>query len=118
MYKTFTDMPIWQKAMDLAVKVFKITTSLPKSEDYGLTSQIRRSANSVSANLSEGFGRRTNRDKCKFYIIARGSAFEVQNHLLYGMKIEYFKKIDVEHLIIEYNDLIYDLNKLIKSLRN
>ena len=50
MYKTFEDMPVWQKAMDLAVSIFEITEKLPKKEDYGLTSQIRRSAFSVSAN--------------------------------------------------------------------
>lgn len=117
MYKNFSEMPVWQKAMDLAVEIFKLSSNLPRSEDYGLTSQLRRAANSVSANLSEGFGRKTIKDKCQFYIIARGSAYEVQNHLIYGMKIKYFKEIDVEHLINEYNELIYNLNKLIKSLR-
>ena len=111
-------MPVWQNAMDLAVEVFHIASALPKSEDYGLTSQIRRSANSVSANISEGFGRNTNKDKCQFYIIARGSAFETQNHLIYGRKVNYFQQNQVEKLTSKYNDLIHDLNKLIKSLRN
>ena len=118
MYKNFTDMPVWQNAMSLSVEIFKISSKLPRSEDYGLTSQIRRSANSISANISEGFGRNTNKDKCHFYIIARGSAFETQNHLTYGHKIEYFNAEAVSDLIDKYNDLIYDLNKLIKSLRN
>jgi len=118
MYHNFSDMPVWQNAMELSVEVFKITISLPRSEDYGLISQIRRSANSVSANISEGFGRNTNKDKCHFYIIARGSAFETQNHLIYGMKVSYFKQPQVKKIILQYNDLIYDLNKLIKSLRN
>lgn len=104
--------------MNIAVEVFKISLKLPRSEDYGLTSQIRRSANSVSANISEGFGRNTNRDKSKFYIIARGSAFETQNHLIYGQKIGYFELEISNNLIDKYNELIHDLNKLIKSLRS
>ena len=50
-------MPVWTKAMDIAVEVFFISDSLPRKEDYALTSQIRRSAESISANISEGFGR-------------------------------------------------------------
>jgi four helix bundle protein len=52
---SFEQMPVWQKAMDLAVKVHSITSTLPKSEDYGLTSQMRRSAVSISDNIAEGF---------------------------------------------------------------
>ena len=50
-------MPVWQKAHQLSIEIFKITANLPRSEDYGLTSQIRRSSNSVPANIAEGFGR-------------------------------------------------------------
>ncbi len=57
MYKSFKDMPIWQEAMEIAEKVFYITDNLPKKEDYGFTSQIRRSALSISANISEAYGR-------------------------------------------------------------
>ena len=59
MYKSFRDMPVWQKALDLSDIVFLLTVSLPKSEDYGLTSQLRRSSNSVTGNIAEAFGRKT-----------------------------------------------------------
>lgn len=117
MYKNFTEMPVWKKSMELSTEIFKISSGLPKAEDYGLTSQLRRSANSISANISEGFGRNSNKDKCQFYIVARGSAFETQNHLLYGSKVGYFNNNKVNILINGYKDVIYDLNKLIKSLR-
>jgi four helix bundle protein len=90
-YKSFTEMPVWQKALKLATEVFKLSVMLPRSEDYGLTSQIRRSSNGVGACISEGFGRRTKKDKSNFYIIARGSCFETQNHLLYGNSVAYFE---------------------------
>ena len=115
-YKSFTEMPVWQSAHELSAEIFKLTLILPKSEDYGLTSQIRRSSNGISACISEGFGRSTNKDKSNFYIVARGSAFETQNHLLYGNKVGYFDLIEVQRLLAEYDALIHDLNKLLKSL--
>ncbi len=109
-------MPVWQKAHRLAAEVFNLTVDLPRSEDYGLTSQIRKSSNGVAGCISEGFGRRTKRDKSNFYIIARGSSFETQNHLLYGNKVGYFES-QITHLLFnEYDELIFELNKLIKSL--
>ena len=68
-------MPVWQKAHKLAIGVFNLTINLPRSEDYGLTSQIRKSSNGVPACIAEGFGRSTKRDKSNFYVIARGSFF-------------------------------------------
>jgi len=109
-------MEVWKNANRLSLQVFKLSQELPRSEDYGLTSQIRRSANSISANLAEGFGRRTKKDKAYFYIIARGSVFETQNHLHYGLNVGYFKHDSTIEMINEYNKVIHDLNKLIKSL--
>ena len=115
-YKSFTEMPVWQEAHSLAIEAFKLTIGLPKSEDYGLTSQIRKSSNGAAACIAEGFGRSTKKDKSNFYIIARGSCFETQNHLLYGNKIGYFDLNVAQRLCKEYDDLIYDLNKLLKFL--
>jgi four helix bundle protein len=115
-YKSFIEMPVWQKAHKLAAEVYNLTVDLPRSEDYGLTSQIRRSSNGVAACISEGFGRSTKRDKSNFYIIGRGSSFETQNHLLYGNKVGYFETLITNRLFKEYEDLIFDLNKIIKSL--
>jgi len=107
-YKSFTEMPVWQKAHKLAIEVFNLTINLPRSEDYGLTSQIRKSSNGVAACIAEGFGRSTKRDKSNFYIIARGSSFETQNHLLYGNKVGYFESQITQRLYKEYNDLIFE----------
>ncbi|HUW93624.1 MAG TPA: four helix bundle protein [Bacteroidales bacterium] len=117
MYKSFRDMPVWQKANQLSIEILKLTIGLPRSEDYGLTSQIRKSSNGVSACIAEGFGRRTKKDKSSFYIIARGSANETQSHLLYGNRVGYFEQKFTERLFNEFEDLIFELNKLIKSLR-
>jgi four helix bundle protein len=89
-YNSFEDMPVWQNAMDLAVRIHNLTERLPRKEDYGLTSQIRSSGLSVSGNISEGFGRKHTNDKLKFYYNARGSLAETKNHLIYGSKVGVF----------------------------
>ncbi len=109
-------MPVWQNALDLSDIVFEMTISLPKSEDYGLTSQIRRSSNSVSGNIAEAFGRKTKKDKSHFYIISKGSAFETQSHLFYGNKVGYFEEKKTEDLFEKYSELIHEINKILKSL--
>lgn len=117
MYKSFTEMPVWNNAHSFATEVFKLTINLPRSEDYSLTSQIRRSSSSVAANIAEAFGRRTKKDKANFYTIARGSVFETQNHLIYGKSVGYFKQEDTEILFSNYTKLIYELNKIINALK-
>ena len=109
-------MPVWQNALKYSTTVFEITNSLPRSEDYGLTSQIRRSSNSISGNIAEAFGRKTKKDKSHFYIIARGSTFETQSHLTYGNKVGYFDDEIVTELVIDYGKLIHELNKILKTL--
>lgn len=114
---SFRDMEVWKQSNSLSCKVFNISETLPRSEDYALKSQIRKSANSVSANIAEAFGRHSKKDKINFYIISRGSAFETQNHLLYGKGVCYFKDSTAEQFVDDYESLILQLNKIMKTLR-
>lgn len=118
MYKDFTEMPVWDHAMEIAVAVFGLSEGLPRNEDYALTSQIRRSASAISTNIAEGFGRGDNKEKSQFYKIARGSAFETKNHLIYGTKVKYFPVENAELVIKDIENLIHQLNKLIKTLES
>ena len=118
MYKSFKEMPIWQEAMDIAIMVFNISECLPKKEDYGLTSQIRRATVSVSSNIAEGFGRYHKKDKINFYYYSRGSIYETQSLLDYGLRVKYFNSEDVSSLDSRLNALAESLNKVIKSLNN
>src|SRR6266496_5195212 len=115
LYSSFEDMPVWQKGMELAERVFALTETLPKKEDYGLTSQIRRSALSVPGNIAEGFGRRHTRDKLNFYYVSRGSLGETKSHLIYGFKVGYFQKSDLTDLSELVAKVWEELNKLISS---
>jgi four helix bundle protein len=75
--KGFRDLPVWQKAADLVVSVYSTTRDLPRSEQFGLTSQIRRAAVSVPANIAEGWGRGGRRELHRFCTISRGSVYEL-----------------------------------------
>jgi four helix bundle protein len=118
MYTDFTQMPVWKNAMDIAVGVYHLSESLPKKEDYALTSQIRRSAESISANISEGFGRGGDKEKIMFYRFSRGSANETKNHLIYGNLVKYFEDGDSAKLVSKIEALVYELNKIIKTLES
>jgi len=115
-YLSFEDMEVWQKAMDIAVRIFHLTENLPRKEDYGLTSQIRRSALSVAGNIAEGFGRKHTKDKLNFYYDSRGSLAETKSHLIYGERVGYFDQAECNDLIYLADDTWKELNKLISSM--
>jgi len=80
--RAFRDLQIWQKAHELTLEVYRTTAAFPKDELYGLTSQIRRSASSIAANIAEGCGRDGEAELARFCRIAAGSASELEYHLL------------------------------------
>ncbi len=80
--KDFRQLKVWQKAHALTLEVYRITGEFPRSERYGLTSQLRRSVSSVPSNIAEGCGRGTDADFARFLQIALGSASEVEYQLL------------------------------------
>ncbi len=118
MYKSFKDMPIWKEAMRIAEEIFKLTENLPKKEDYGFTSQIRKASLSISANIAEAFGRNHTFDKINFYFFARGSITETQSHLEYGKRVKYLSESSVKELDDKLSQLYSDINKIIKSMKN
>ncbi|MBU0767064.1 four helix bundle protein [Patescibacteria group bacterium] len=89
--RSFTDLRTWKEGHQLVLSVYKITTSFPKEETYGLTNQLRRAAVSVTSNIAEGFNRRSSKEKCQFYRIALGSLTEIQNQLLVARDIGYLQ---------------------------
>jgi four helix bundle protein len=84
---SYQDLVVWQQAMDLTVGVYSMTRSWPKEELYGLTSQIRRAATSVPANIAEGYGREHRGSYLQFLRIAQGSLKELETHLLIADRV-------------------------------
>ena len=117
-YKSFEEMPLWQEAHALAVKIHKVTLSFPKHELYGLTSQLRRAAVSIAANVAEAFGRYHYRDKLRFYYNSRGSAYEVKSHLLYARDVNYIEPELFNDLIQHLDTILHDQNKIIATIRD
>ena len=114
-FNTFEQMTVWQKGMLLAEKIYVMTELLPRKEDYGLTSQIRRSALSVSANIAEGFGRKHTKDKLNFYYASRGSLAETKNHVIYAERVGYFSHDKCKDLVVAVEEVWKELNTLIAS---
>lgn len=87
--KKFTDLTVWQKAHGFVLSVYRLTTAFPKSEIYGLTSQLRRAAISVPANIAEGFKKTGSADKVRFMNIAQGSLEECRYYLILTKDLGY-----------------------------
>jgi four helix bundle protein len=109
-------MPVWQKAHGVVLSVYEVTGAFPESERFGLTSQMRRAAVSITSNIAEGFGRQTSKDKARFYLNARGSCYEVQSQLYIARDVDYLTPKDTAELKQNLDKVIYDLNKIIKTL--
>jgi len=85
--ESYQDLKVWQKAMDLAADCYQLTRTFPKEEMFGMTSQIRRAASSIPANIAEGWGRGTTKEYLQFLRIAQGSSKELETHLLLCQRI-------------------------------
>jgi four helix bundle protein len=114
--KYFTDLDAWKKGHDLLLNVYKITRRFPKEEVYGLTSQIRRAAVSITSNIAEGFSRYHFKEKINFYYNARGSASEVQNLLVVARDVGFLKNAEQESLNTATEDVKRLINGLVRSV--
>ena len=115
--RRFEDLDIWQRSQDLAVHIYVITKTFPETEKFGLTSQLRRASASISANIAEGFGRHSQKDKLHFYTIAYGSILEVRNFLYLANRIN-FIVTDKLQLTLQETEICQKLlNALMTSVR-
>jgi len=87
--KTFRDLIVWQKAMELVTLIYQLSKAIPKDELYGLTSQMRRSAVSIPANIAEGYGRKSTQDYLRFLPISMSSNYELQTLLEIACNLKY-----------------------------
>ena len=90
--KNFTDLIVWQKAHQFVKGVYKLTEEFPEQENYGLTSQFRRAAISIPANIAEGFRRRGRNDKVSFLNVSEGSLEECKYYLILAKDLEYINE--------------------------
>lgn len=114
--KNFKELVVWQKAHRMTLDVYNATRGFPKEELYGLTSQLRRSAASIGANIAEGSGRRSTNEICRFLQIARGSASETEYHLLLARDLNFLREEDFRTLLRQADEVQRMLTALIQSL--
>lgn len=87
--KNFTDLEVWKEAHVLVLDVYSLTKQFPKEEQFGLTSQERRCAVSITSNIAEGFSRRTMKEKAQFYTVAKGSLTELHSQMFVAKDLGY-----------------------------
>lgn len=102
----FEDLVVWQKAHRFVLLVYKLTQTFPRTEAYGLTSQFRRAAVSIAANIAEGFKKRGKADKVRFYNIAQGSLEECRYYLILARDLEYGVSHEACNLIEEVSKMM------------
>ena len=104
--KRFTDLIVWQKAHAFVLAVYRLSASFPKSEIYGLTSQLRRAAISITANIAEGFKKRSSAEKARFMNIAQGSLEECRYYLILTQDLGYAKTEQLQMQLDEVSKLL------------
>ena len=110
--QSYKDLLVWQQAMDLAASTYNLTRGWPRDELYGLTSQVRRAATSVAANIAEGWGRQSRGAFQQFLKIAQGSLKEVETHLLIAERIGITSSSSIRPLL----ELAESVGKLLHRL--
>jgi four helix bundle protein len=111
------EVKVWRKAHEMTVAVYETTRGFPREELYGLTSQLRRSAASVGANIAEGCGRRSDGEMARFLQIARGSASETEYHVLLARDLRYLREEEYRELSCQADELQRMLTALILRFR-
>lgn len=115
--ESFTDLVAWQEGHKLVLMIYRITRKFPREEMFGLTSQLRRAAVSITSNLAEGFSRKSYSEKLQFYSMSLGSLTEVQNQLLISRDIEYILRADFEKIAEQTVIVSKLMNGLIKKTK-
>ena len=117
MLQSYRDLLVWQKALELAVRIYRVSERFPKSEIYGLTSQLRRAAVSVPSNIAEGYGRGSRKEYLQFLSVAQGSLKELETQIILAQRLSYTSEIEAEGTLSESGTVGKMLGGLMRSLR-
>jgi len=115
--KSFTDLNAWKEGHFLVLLIYKATKIFPKDELFGLVSQMRRAAVSITSNIAEGFSRNSYKEKIQFYYLAQGSITELQNQLLIAKDVGYINKSKFKEIAEQSVKVQKITNGLIKKCK-
>lgn len=114
--KNYRDLLVWQKAMDLATEIYRLTNLLPREETYNLSSQMRRAAVSIPSNIAEGQQRKATKEFINFLSFAKGSNAEIQTQLLLCVRLNYFTENQIDTAVALSEEISKILTKLSANL--
>ena len=114
----FKELKVWQKAIELTVEIYKITSSFPSEEKFGLISQLRRASVSTSSNIAEGSGRNSDKEFVHFLSISIGSAYETETQLIISKRLNYVDDIRFEERTTKITEIQRMLNAFSENLKN
>jgi len=112
------ELKVFNKSLELGFKIYEVTKKLPREEIFGLTSQARRSAISISSNIAEGHGRMSRKSFIYFLNVSRGSLFELQTQIIYCKKLGYISENEFKEIKIELTEISKMISGLIKKLQS
>ena len=114
---SYRDLVVWQKSVSLALNVYRLTSSFPREERYGVTAQIRRAAVSVSCNIAEGYGRASRGEYLNQLSVARGSANEVETLLIISQQLGYATEQGSATIVSDLDGIMRMLARLRSRLK-
>jgi len=109
---SYRDLVVWQRAMELAIEVYKLVKKLPREETYGLSDQMRRAVVSIASNIAEGQSRNSVKDYAHYLVIARGSKSELETQLLMCVGIGYLSETDISNSML----MLSEIGKMINTM--
>ena len=115
--KSYKDLIVWQKSLDLVELIYQITEELPSKEKFGLVSQMQRASVSVPSNIAEGYGRQSSGSYAQFLSIARGSLFELETQVELCFRLKYIQKIETEKIYTVITEISKMLTALISKIK-
>ena len=113
----YNELDVWRKAVDLVVEIYRVTSTFPKDETYGLVAQMRRAAVSIPSNIAEGQGRYSSREDERFALTARGSLLELETQVVIAERLGYLETAKANGLLESAAEVGRLLNGFVRYLR-
>jgi len=118
MIQNYKELDVWKKSVAFTTELYKLTSRFPDTERYGLSSQIRRAATSIAANIAEGWGRGSTGEYIQFLTIARGSLMELETHLIVACNLHLLSSDELSVFSRQIEDIGKMLNRLVGALKS
>lgn len=118
MTRSYKDLIVWQKSIELVVEIYRITAKFPKSELFGIVMQMRRAVISILSNIAEGYGRKSWKEKDQFYLISFSSGCELETQILIAKKLRFTEEEEFTRADELLDEILRMLNKMTSSHRN